>query len=205
MRKDLLEFLENPEKERIEDMQINIGTILYFDKYRNKPTLDKTEEPIAVCVVPPKVLDERARFIGLEQAESLVYGENKEHIAGEDKGWYDYDGEENTKILVQFKDCQAAKWAKEKQPHSEVLNWYLPAIGEMRIAISYLPLLNKIFKLLGSKLLEEDTWCWSSSQNSSSYARYVDTYYGYVYNDAKADTTAGNRVRAFVALSPLAL
>ena len=93
-------------------------------------------------------------------------------------------------------------------------DWYLPAIGEL----AYLPVRLKEINL-SLMALEKyvsairvgginsqwpnvtlGLWCWSSSEYSSTYARYVDTSDGYVYYYTKSLTGADLRVRAFIAL-----
>ena len=93
-------------------------------------------------------------------------------------------------------------------------DWYLPAVGEL----AYLPVRLKEINLslmalekyvsairVGGKNSQWPSgtygyWCWSSSEYSSTYARYVFTIDGTVDSLNKSYTDSGNRVRAFIAI-----
>jgi hypothetical protein len=93
-------------------------------------------------------------------------------------------------------------------------DWYLPAVGEL----AYLPVRLKEINLSLIALEKYVSairvgginsqwpsgtygyWCWSSSEFSSTDARYVSTNSGYVDDLDKSYTNTNNRVRAFIAL-----
>ena len=94
---------------------------------------------------------------------------------------------------------------------TNVGDWYLPACGELVfITARYGAInagLNAVKSVWGASTaiqMGRDTtygaWCWSSSGYSSTSARYVNTYDGYVYTYTKSTTNAYCRVRAFFAL-----
>ena len=146
----------------------------------------------------------------------------------------DFDGRGNTNKILAFATSKSVTWSgttltnDTSEGHYPAAfacdrfsttglaanSWYLPAEGELAFIVAKYGAinvgLNDIVSGGGRAIrLGRDRdyghWCWSSSQTSSSNARHVNTDTGYVNNNGKASTRATNRVRAFVALSPLAL
>lgn len=80
------------------------------------------------------------------------------------------------------------------------LQWYLPCLYELGTIIAYRDELNEVFKMLGTDILDEDDWGWSSSEVSSWSAWYV--YFG-IGNFSGGGKAGGCVVRAVSAFSPL--
>ena len=92
-------------------------------------------------------------------------------------------------------------------------DWYLPAEGELAFIIARHVAINNSINLIASKggiatvRIGNNTnnstygdWCWSSTERSSTYSRYVCAGNGYVDNTTKSSIDSYNRVRAFFAL-----
>lgn len=89
-------------------------------------------------------------------------------------------------------------------------DWYLPAEGELAFCIAKYDAINRGLadvqntdSTAGIKMGRDSSygsWLWSSSEYSSTYARNVLLYYGYVYGYTKSYLFVDYRVRAFIAL-----
>ena len=80
------------------------------------------------------------------------------------------------------------------------LQWYLPCLYELGTIIAYRNELNGVFEMLDADIFDEDDCGWSSSENNSYGAWYVNFGNGYFYNGNKYSSGV---VRAVSAFSPL--
>lgn len=117
-------------------------------------------------------------------------------------------------ISLKFTKHGNGSWNDEKKYFDEIKakgsKEYFPTQEELMRAWSWHDLIDAEVDRVRKEGIEADHiktdenetayWCWSSSQYSSSTARYVTTCTGNVYDSGKAGTYAYNRVRAFVAL-----
>lgn len=90
-------------------------------------------------------------------------------ISEQEKAEKDFNGYENTKRLMKY---EILKFRLEK-------NEYLPSLGELREAVSFLPEINLVRKKLGLDIIQ-NRWFWSSTlrDKDSVWIVYSD---GYVY------------------------
>lgn len=81
------------------------------------------------------------------------------------------------------------------------IQWYLPSLFELGTIVAYRDELNKVLKMLDANQFDEYDWGWSSSENNSWYAWYVN------FGNGKFDNGYGKYgscvVRAVSAFSPL--
>lgn len=77
-------------------------------------------------------------------------------------------------------------------------DWYLPAIGQLRIIYSEFVILNASLQIIGGSQfpMEMNYYYLSSSEHSEVYAWYVN-YFGYVYPSLKNNTGRVRSVRSF--------
>ena len=87
----------------------------------------------------------------------------------------------------------------EKLPESK--DWYIPAIGELYVMYLMKNQINKALEYIGAELIK-DTWYWSSTEDSATYAWYLLFNYGYFNYGNK--TNEGS-VRPVSAFNPLTL
>ena len=81
------------------------------------------------------------------------------------------------------------------------LQWYLPCLYELGTIIAYRDELNEVFEMLDAETFDENDCGWSSSENGSNSAWYVNFGNGGFYsNDNKYYSGV---VRAVSAFSPL--
>ena len=81
------------------------------------------------------------------------------------------------------------------------LQWYLPSLYELGTIIAYRDELNKVLKMLDANQFDEYDWGWSSSENNSWYAWYVNFGNGKFDNGIKYCNNL--IVRAVSVFSPL--
>ena len=113
----------------------------------------------------------------------------------------DFNGKSNTAVLVGLGSAYTAANACYQYGTTALPagNWYLPACGELGYI---LPRFNEIQLALQSvggvqiQMSANNTY-WSSTEYSSSHARFVTTNYGYVYTNYKISTFC---VRAFASV-----
>lgn len=77
-------------------------------------------------------------------------------------------------------------------------DWYLPAVGQLRIIYSEFVILNASLQIIGGSQfpMEMNYYYLSSSEHSEVYAWYVN-YFGYVYPSLKTNTGRVRSVRTF--------
>lgn len=90
-------------------------------------------------------------------------------IGEQERAEKDFNGYENTKRLLEYK---ILKFRLEK-------NEYLPSLGELKEAVSFLPEINLVRKKLGLDIIQ-DYWFWSST------LRDKDSVW-FVYSDGDVD------------------
>jgi hypothetical protein len=87
----------------------------------------------------------------------------------------DFNGLENTKKLLEY---EILKFRLEK-------NEYLPSLGELKEAVSFLPEINQVRKKLGLDIIQ-DCWFWSSTIRDKASVWVVssngDTFWFYWYD-----------------------
>ena len=87
----------------------------------------------------------------------------------------------------------------DKLPESK--DWYIPAIGELYVMYLMKNQINKALEYIGAELIK-DTWYWSSTEYSATYAWYMYFTLGIFGNDFKTNESSVRPVSAF---NPLTL
>ena len=87
----------------------------------------------------------------------------------------------------------------DKLPESK--DWYIPAIGELYVMYLMKNKINKALEYIGAELIK-DTWYWSSTEGSATYAWYL-RFGGGSFNGT-SKTNEGS-VRPVSAFNPLTL
>ena len=87
----------------------------------------------------------------------------------------------------------------DKLPESK--EWYIPAIGELYVMYLMKNQINKALEYIGAELIK-DTWYWSSTELSATYAWYLNFYDGSFSDYGK---TYEGSVRPVSAFNPLTL
>ena len=141
------------------------------------------------------------------QVSLILYGQNIEDckITCEDKepisvitsdaeAACDFMGRKRTQDLV-----ARGLSCVDKLPESE--DWYIPAIGELYVMYLMKNQINKALEYIGAELIK-DTWYWSSTEHSATYAWFLIFNYGLFGNAYKTNETSVRPVSAF---NPLTL
>lgn|SRR5574344_584100 len=87
----------------------------------------------------------------------------------------------------------------DKLPESK--DWYIPAIGELYVMYLMKNQINKALEYIGAELIK-DTWNWSSTEGSATYAWHLYFTNGYFGSDSKTNEFSVRPVSAF---NPLTL
>ena len=87
----------------------------------------------------------------------------------------------------------------DKLPESK--DWYIPAIGELYVMYLMKNQINKALEYIGAELIK-DTWYWSSTEYSATYARNLNFGNGSFYSNGKTNESSVRPVSAF---NPLTL
>ena len=87
----------------------------------------------------------------------------------------------------------------DKLPESK--DWYIPAIGELYVMYLMKNKINKALEYIGAELIK-DTWYWSSTEYSATYAWSLYFYNGFFGSYGK---TNEDSVRPVSAFNPLTL
>ena len=99
------------------------------------------------------------------------------------------DGEYNTGLMT---NSPAKTWVTGLGA-----DWYLPSIDELSLLWHNRFHVNKTARAIGSTLLSNSAYYWSSTESNASIAFFFDFYYGYAYNGSKTSTYYVRAVRAF--------
>jgi hypothetical protein len=141
------------------------------------------------------------------QVSLILYGQNIEDckmtckdkepisvIMSYDEAACDFMGRKRTQDLV-----ARGLSCVDKLPESKY--WYIPAIGELYVMYLMKNQINKALKYIGAELIK-DTWYWSSTEVSDTYAWFLSFYDGALSSNAKTDERSVRPVSAF---NPLTL
>ena len=119
----------------------------------------------------------------------------------------DFSGLENTQLLCQSAGTYVAANAAHlyKALEGDTLEWYLPAMGELGFIMPRFNAINEALASVGGVALASSYYCWSSSEYSSNYARYLNTSNGNVSSnrDYYYDKNYSCRVRPFARLDTI--
>lgn len=97
----------------------------------------------------------------------------------------DFNGKTNTDLLVALGTAYtAANIAKNYAVDGVDIDWYLPAAGELGFLMPRFAAINESIVAAGGDAIQRNTF-WSSTENSSNNAYYVNTYNGTVRNTGK--------------------
>lgn len=116
---------------------------------------------------------------GPECADRLKWGPYEDETPATSR----HDGRANTQALVASRDKYPAAWWCSNQQVDGHADWHLPSQAELFMALLYAP-----------QAFEKESWYWSSTQDSRTYAFVQDFAYGYSGWRAKGLEL---RVRAF--------
>ena len=108
---------------------------------------------------------------------------------------YDFMGRKRTQDLV-----ARGLSCVDKLPESK--EWYIPAIGELYVMYLMKNKINKALEYIGAELIK-DTWYWSSTEYSATYAWRLYFSYGSFGN--YGSKTFDYSVRPVSAFNPLTL
>jgi hypothetical protein len=100
----------------------------------------------------------------------------KKEISGVYNAMSDYEGENNTDILVSLGDnYQAANYAKQYQNGVCEIDWYLPSCGEFSIMFSRLKQIDDVIKNLGGETITQiKDGFWTSTEYGDKTAYRID-------------------------------
>ena len=189
-------LLTYPIENLISKDKVSIGWFMLDDKTVVHPSLfDKSKmNPIGIIC---EITGNEYKVISLEQTTDkwcvdYFKVEGLENLNSEDKIYSDDKGQEHCKIISKQNGYTegkfpATKWCLDYETEgTKKGDWYLPACGELRNAILNIHIINAVIiwssvgVTLGTNLIY-----WSSSEDSSSSARYVYTGSGRVYDGNK--------------------
>lgn len=114
------------------------------------------------------------------------------YITSYDKAAHDFNGKRWTELLL-----ERGLSFKDKLPDG----WWIPSIGELYVMYLMKTYINDALEYIGQPPLK-DTWYWSSTESSATYAWYLYFYYG-DFNDG--GKTFEYSVRPVSAFNPLSL
>ncbi len=123
----------------------------------------------------------------------------------------DWNGKTNTAAQITHAECSSNAYAHGFCHQYSRVNangkgltagkWWLPSLGEMMMIYANMTKINYALSLISGATPLQETWYWTSTENSAAGAWRLYLSDGYAYNlGAKASTT--NRVRpvsAFIA------
>lgn len=141
------------------------------------------------------------------QVSLILYGQNIEYcwmtckdkepisvITSYAEAACDFMGRKRTQDLV-----ERGLYCAYKLPESK--DWYIPAIGELYVMYLMKNKINKALEYIGAELIK-DTWYWSSTEYSATYAWHLHFDDGGFSNYTKK---LGRSVRPVSAFNPLTL
>lgn len=202
----------------------SVGDVLFTDGTISadvETEIDSGKTPIAVCVAPASEFDDnKARFASLKFAHngsswciSAVSYEDTplKNISSDEYVKTDYNGSENTDILIDFGGNQysAAYLCKIYNPGAYYNEWYLPACGELYyMYTNYDKISDTIDKIYAKdQSLVDDIYShtyWSSSEYSQieAWCVYLNTrsFFGGVSYSSKSSY---DTILPFVVIPPI--
>ena len=171
-------------------------------------TVDDADES---CIAVALITDNQKVMIAKTNATdgtntTLYWGKNlyKKDVAGitettdQSVAKADFGGKANTDAIIaaysqHSVDMDSRDMCKVLSTYAEggFTDWYVPALGQLYEMYTKMSDINTALQNIGGTALESDTY-WSSSEDSSNYAWYVDFKNGNVNDYSKS---YGNRVR----------
>ena len=116
----------------------------------------------------------------------------------------DWAGKANTTAQVTHSECNTSSYApgfcnlySRTNANGYGLTagkWWLPSLGEMLMIYANMTKINYALSLITGATQLSETWYWTSTEYSATYAWYLFLSSGSVYGDTKASSTG--RVRA---------
>ena len=116
----------------------------------------------------------------------------------------DWTGKASTAAQITHTECSGASYAPGFCAQYSRVNangkgltagrWWLPSLGELMMIYANMRKINYALSLIEGATQLAETWYWSSTEYSATYAWYLSLYNGIATNPAKA--TIQTRVRA---------
>ena len=116
----------------------------------------------------------------------------------------DWTGKANTAAQITHAECSSASYAPGYCAQYSRTNangkgltagrWWLPSLGELMMIYANMRKINYALSLIEGATQLAETWYWSSTEYSATFAWYLNLYDGYAYVSTKA--THQDRVRA---------
>ena len=111
----------------------------------------------------------------------------------------DWAGKANTTAQITHAECQGASYAPgfcAQYSHGGLAagKWWLPSLGEMFMIYANMTKINYALSLITGATQLSETWYWTSTEYSSTYAWFLGLNYGTMGPYAKASSR--RRVRA---------
>ena len=166
-----------------------IGDILYSDKSCD-PSVVASKKPIGV------VFDRANRLAIALDTEAKKWSDEHfdvptlSNYGSPSAATADWQGKNNTRLVLEYcktneKSCPAFEYVNSyKTEGTKAGDWYLPALGELKVIFVNTNVLDSVLGKIGGTKLQPYVH-WSSSENSSSrawgmdfdFARFNDTSY----------------------------
>ena len=115
----------------------------------------------------------------------------------------DWTGKTSTAAQITHSECNTESYAPGFCASYERVNangqgltagkWWLPSLGELMMIYANMRKINYALSLINGATQLAETWYWSSTEFSATYAWYLGLYDGYAFNTTKA--AYQNRVR----------
>lgn len=115
----------------------------------------------------------------------------------------DWTGKTSTAAQITHNECKTESYAPGFCASYERVNangqgltagkWWLPSLGELMMIYANMRKINYALSLINGATQLAETWYWSSTEYSATYAWYLNLYDGYAGNYTKA--TYQGRVR----------
>lgn len=116
----------------------------------------------------------------------------------------DWTGKASTAAQIKHTECSSASYAPGYCAQYSRVNangkgltagrWWLPSLGELMMIYANMRKINYALSLIEGATQLAETWYWSSTECSATYAWSLDLSYGNASGDAKA--ASQDRVRA---------
>lgn len=108
----------------------------------------------------------------------------------------DWTGKTSTAAQITHNECKTESYAPGFCASYERVNangngltagsWWLPSLGELMMIYANMRKINYALSLINGATQLAETWYWSSTESSATYAWYLYLDYGRAYLDAKA-------------------
>ena len=116
----------------------------------------------------------------------------------------DWAGKTNTAAQITKTQCQGASYAPgfcAQYIHGGLGagKWWLPSLGELEMIYANMTKINYALSLISGAQQIAETWYWSSTEYSATYAWRLNFYNGSIYSSTKAsDRIRVRAVSAFI-------